>query len=240
MPTRRISHSVPASEPRCRPAPPLSLQRNAPPLAMVGLRQVDELKVKSKGARQQNRPLRSKLVHHLQRAGGIPRGLFVPSARLGVAPADRTLPQRLHFAKQLFARLLAQHLAQQHAQRTHIAPQRRLFQVAGLRLQLRQPLRPAFRIPQKSHRLLIMHDRNKELIRGRSLICAVYLRALRRKQVGLWSLTMPAGLHESVDDDGADELEAAFLELLRHFDGERRLRGDRAFIPDGLAADDIP
>ena len=94
----------------------------------------------------------------LERAGGMPRGFFVVAARLGIAAANRALPQRFHLREQLFAGLLAQHLAQQRAQRAHIAPQRRLFQVAGLRLQLRQPLRPAFGIPQKSHRLLIMHD----------------------------------------------------------------------------------
>jgi hypothetical protein len=60
--------------------------------------------------------------------------------------------------KQLVAGLLAQHLAQQHAQRAHIAAQGRFFQVAGLRFQLRQPLRPALGIPQKGHRLLIMHE----------------------------------------------------------------------------------
>ena len=48
------------------------------------------------------------------------------------------------------------------------------------------------------------------------------------------------GLHKGVDDDGADKFEAALFELLRHFDGERRLRGDRAFGPDGLAAHDAP
>ena len=123
------------------------LERDAPPLAMVGLCQVDELKVKGKSARQQDRPFRSKLVHHLQRACGIPRRLFVSSARLGIAPADCILPKRFHFAKQRFASLLAQHLAQQHAERANIAPEGRLFQVAGLRLQLRQALLPVFRIP---------------------------------------------------------------------------------------------
>jgi len=46
-------------------------------------------------------------------------------------------------------------------------------------------------------------------------------------------------LHESVDNDGANELESAFLELLRHFDCEWRLRGDRPFVPDGLATDEF-
>ena len=115
---------------------------------MVGLSQVDQLKIKRKGARQQNGALHGQRMHQLQRAGGLLRGLLVAAMGLGVAPPDRPLPQRLHMRKQLFAGLLAQHLAQQRAQRTHIAPQRRFFQVAGLRLQLRQPLRPTLGIPQ--------------------------------------------------------------------------------------------
>ena len=75
------------------------------------------------------------------------RRLFLQAARFGIAPANGALPQRLHIGKQFFAGLLAQHLAQQHAQRANIAPERRLFQVAGLRLELRKPLLPVFRIP---------------------------------------------------------------------------------------------
>ncbi len=70
-------------------------------------------------------------------------GFLLVAARFGVASADRALPQRFHVGKQVLAGLLAQHLAQQHAERTHIAPQRSLFQFARLRLQLRQALRPA-------------------------------------------------------------------------------------------------
>ena len=86
-------------------------------------------------------------------------GFFGVSVRLGVAAADGALPQRFNLRKKLLAGLLAQHLAQQRAQRTHVAAQRRFFQVAGLRFKLGQPLRPALGIPQKSHRILIMHDR---------------------------------------------------------------------------------
>ena len=120
---------------------------------MVGLRQVDQLKVKRKGPRQQNRALHGQRVHQFQRRRGQPRPLLRLAARLGVPPPDRPLPQRLHVGKQLFAGLLAQHLAQQRAQRAHVAPQRSLFQLAALRLQFLEPLRPALRIPQKTHRV---------------------------------------------------------------------------------------
>ena len=166
IPTRRISHRVPASEPRWRPAAAAQSQRNAPALAMIRLRQVDELEVKCKRPREQNGPLHRQRVHQLQRTRRVPRRLFFLAARLGVAPADRPLPQSLDVRKELFARLLAQHLAQQRAQRTHIAPQRSLLQLAGLRFKLRQPLRPALGIPQKRHRILIMHDSFRRRIPG--------------------------------------------------------------------------
>ena len=146
-----------------RPALPRSLptqvQCIAPPLAVIGLRQVDQLKVKCKGPRQLNRPLHRQRVRQLQGLRRLLRCLFMASARLFVPAANGSLPQRLHLRKQLLPRLLAQYLAQQHTQRTHIAPERSLFQLANLRLKLRQPLRPTLEVPQKSHNLLIMHER---------------------------------------------------------------------------------
>ena len=85
------------------------------------------------------------------------RVLFA-AACLGVTAANGALAQRFNVGKQFFAGLLAQHFAQQHAERTHIASQGGFLQVAGLRLQLLEPLRPTLGIPQKSHRSLIMHD----------------------------------------------------------------------------------
>ena len=46
----------------------------------------------------------------------------------------------LRVAARLPQNYQAQHVAKQCAKRTHIAAQRSLFQVAGLRLNLRQPL----------------------------------------------------------------------------------------------------
>jgi len=90
--------------------------RNPPPLAMVGLRQVDQLKVKREGPRQQNRALHGQRMHQFQRRRRQPRGLVRVAPGLRVAPPDGPLPQRLYVGKQLFAGLLAQHLAQQRAQ----------------------------------------------------------------------------------------------------------------------------
>ena len=92
------------------------------------------------------------------RGGILARGFLGFSVRVGVAAANGSLPQRFHLRKKLIAGLLAQHHAQQRAQRAHVAAQRSLFQVAGLRLKLGQPLSPALGIPQKSHRISIMHE----------------------------------------------------------------------------------
>ena len=158
MPTRRISHSVPASEPRCRPAWPLKLQGDAAALAVVGFGQVDELEVEGEGAGEQDGALDGQRVDQLERGGGVAGGFFVVAAGFGVAAADGALAQRFDVREEVVAGLLAQHFAQQHAQRAHVAAQGRFFQIAGLGFELGQPLRPAFGIPQKGHRVLIMHD----------------------------------------------------------------------------------
>jgi hypothetical protein len=51
----------------------------------------------------------------------------------------------------LLAGLLAQDLAQKHAEGAHIAPQRRFFDVALSRLKFGQAQGPAFRFPKQSH-----------------------------------------------------------------------------------------
>ena len=66
----------------------------------------------------------------LERLCGVAGSFFLLAARLGVAAANGALAQRLNVCKQVLAGLLAQHLAQQRAQRTDIAPQRCFLQVA--------------------------------------------------------------------------------------------------------------
>ena len=126
---------------------------------MVGLSQIDELKVECKCAGEQDPVFRRQLVDHRQCTGGVAVCFFAVTVCFGVPAPDRSLAKRLHFGKEFVSGLLAQNLAQQHAERAHIAPQGRFFQVTGLRFQFCQPLRPALGIPQKGHRLLIMHDR---------------------------------------------------------------------------------
>ena len=71
---------------------------------------------------------------------GLQIGLILVAAGFGVSPANGPLPQRFYVRVKVFAGLLAQNIAQQHAQRAHIAAQRSFFQLAGLRLELGQPL----------------------------------------------------------------------------------------------------
>ena len=114
---------------------------------MVGLGQVDELEVKGEGARQ------AIGLHSVQRldAAQCAREWLSRLAILGFAAANGDLPQLFHFAKELLARLLAQDLAQKHAQRTDVAPQRRLFDVARAGFQFSQTKGPVLRFPKQSH-----------------------------------------------------------------------------------------
>ena len=125
---------------------------------MVGLRQVDQLEVEGEGARKQGGALDGQRVHQLQCDGSMASGFFLTAAGLGIAPANGALAQRFNVVKQIFSGLFAQYLAEQRAERANIAAQRSLFQVAGLRFEFGEALRPALGIPQKGHRDLIMHD----------------------------------------------------------------------------------
>ena len=97
-------------------------------------------------------------MHQLERLLALQSRFFVFAARFGIPPANRSLAQRFDVFEEVFARLLAQHFAQQRAQRAHIAAQRSFFQLARARFEFGQPLRPAFGVPQEGHRLLIMPD----------------------------------------------------------------------------------
>jgi hypothetical protein len=72
-------------------------------------------------------------------------------ALLRFAAADRDLAQLFHFGEELIARLLAQNLAEKHAQGTNVAPQRRLFDVARAGFEFSQAKGPILRFPEQSH-----------------------------------------------------------------------------------------
>src|SRR3954447_1265753 len=55
------------------------------------------------------------------RHGAMACGLFFIAAGFGVPAAGSALAQRFHMVVQIVAGLLAQHFAQQHAQRAHVA-----------------------------------------------------------------------------------------------------------------------
>ena len=52
------------------------------------------------------------------------------------------------------------------------------------------------------------------------------------------------GLHQGVDDGGADKAEAMFCQILAESSGQRRHRGNLAmrlpFVADGRATDKVP
>ena len=116
------------------------MQRDAAALAVVGLSQVDQLEVKRKGAGEQDGALHGQRVNQFKGAGGLPGGICVAATGLGIAAADGALAQRFNLREKLLAGLLAQHVAQQRAQRAHVPPQGSLFQFTGLSFELGKPL----------------------------------------------------------------------------------------------------
>ncbi len=66
-----------------------------------------------------------------------------------LAPPNGIAAQLFHLREKRLAGLLAQHRAQQHAQRAHIAPQGRFFFIGGVGQQLAKAGAPAFRLPQQ-------------------------------------------------------------------------------------------
>ena len=86
---------------------------------MVGLGQVDEFKVEGKGPRQPVGLHQVEGVNAVQGRGEL--GAFF-SCVLRFAAADGDLPQLFHFGEQRLACLLAQNLAEQHAEGTNVAP----------------------------------------------------------------------------------------------------------------------
>ncbi len=134
------------------------LESQAAALAVVGFGQIDELEVEGESAREQDGAIDGQRVDQFERGGGVAGRFFLVAAGFGIAAADGALAQRFDVREQVFAGLLAQHFAQQHAERAHIAAQGSFFQVAGLSFKFGQPLRPAFGVPEERHRVLIMHD----------------------------------------------------------------------------------
>ncbi len=77
---------------------------------------------------------------------------------LRLTAANRGQPQLFDFLKQRIAGLLAQDLAQQHAERANIAAQRRFFQVSRARLKFGKALGPAIRLPEGWHHYRLCID----------------------------------------------------------------------------------
>jgi hypothetical protein len=110
----------------------IQAQSNAAALAMVGFRQVNELEIEGEGAGEQDGAFDGKRMHQVEGDSGVTGSLFMVAMSFRVAAADGALAQRLHMGEEIVAGLLAQDLAEQGAERTHIAAQRGFFQVTGI------------------------------------------------------------------------------------------------------------
>src|ERR1017187_862215 len=97
----------------------VQLESQASAFAMICLRQINQLKVEGKGAREQDGAFHGKRMDQFQRRGGLTRRLVLTTSGLCVAPADGALPQCFDVRKQIVACLLAQNFTKQHAQRSH-------------------------------------------------------------------------------------------------------------------------
>jgi len=74
-------------------------------------------------------------MNQIKRGRGLLSGFLFAATRFGIAAANGSLSQSLDVIEEVFAGLFAENFAEQHAERTHVAAQRRLFEVARLRLQ---------------------------------------------------------------------------------------------------------
>jgi hypothetical protein len=120
---------------------------DATAFAVVGFSEVDELEVESEGAGKQDGALDRERVKQVECDGGMAGGFFRVAMRLGITTADGALTQGFDVSEQVVAGLLAEDLAKEDAEGTDIATQRGFFQVAGLRFEFGEAMRPAFGVP---------------------------------------------------------------------------------------------
>ena len=136
---------------------------------MVGLGEIDELEVEGEGAGElvggslaEGFDAAERVLERVgggcgagfgaSGAGGCGAGWAGGSGEIGFAVGDGGLAKLFDSLEDGHARLLAQDLAQQHAERTDVAAQWRFLELAGGRLQLSQTLRPVGRRPERGHK----------------------------------------------------------------------------------------
>ena len=126
---------------------------------MVGFGEVDELEVESEGAGELVGGGFSEradaLEGVLERVGGSGSRLGTERTRSdaggALAIGDGSLAKLFDSLEDGIAGLLAEDIAEQHAERANIAAQRRFLELAGGRLEFSETLRPVGRRPERGH-----------------------------------------------------------------------------------------
>src|SRR5580698_6537135 len=117
--------------------------------AVVGFGEVNQLEVKGEGAGElvsggfvEGLDAFERVLERVGRSRGARLGAAGGSGGVNLAAGDGGLAKLFDGFEDGHASLLAQDLAEQHAERANVAAQRRFLELAGGRLQLSQALRP--------------------------------------------------------------------------------------------------
>ena len=135
----------------------VQLEREAAALAVVGLGEVDELEVKAKGAGELIGGGKVEGMDAGERMLEVGGGLVGRSGLpcFGLAARDGGAAESLDGFVEWVAGLLAENVAEEHAERTDVAAKGSLFELASGGLELGEALGPVGWGPQGRH-LLIM------------------------------------------------------------------------------------
>jgi hypothetical protein len=129
----------------------VKLDGQPPPLAVVGLGEIDELEIKPEGAGKligSGEFKRADSVKSLLQMRGRGIGIIL---RVGLTAGDGSAAKRFDSFVDGVASLLAQDAAKEGAERANIAAKRCFFQVSSRCLEFSKALRPVRRSPKRRH-----------------------------------------------------------------------------------------
>jgi hypothetical protein len=127
------------------------LEREAAPLTVIGFGKINEFEVKGEGTSEENGARDRKRTDEIEGSGGLRGGFFGVTPEFGVAAADGVLAEGFDLFVKVVTILLAEHFAEEHAERAHVAAKGNLLEIAGPGFEFGQPLRPAFGFPVEGH-----------------------------------------------------------------------------------------
>ena len=117
---------------------------------MVGLGQVDQLEVEGEGTGELV-DLERIVREEMHGSKGQFELLLRGDGIFFLAPEDAGATEGLYRVEERVAYLLPEHVAQQHAERAHIAAQGDLLQLRGAGLQLGEAIGPVIGGPERGH-----------------------------------------------------------------------------------------